>query len=922
MLIPSLLFLTPDEVSAVETYQEGEVILYDDFSDGNLNGWIIESGVWNIDNTQLFGKGTGKLQAGRINNDNKTWDNYRIELDVKNENGVDEGIGFRRTDTNNNYELILRHGTGAHNTPEIIIAKIQNGIFKRLYSTRTIALKNQVSYHIKLEVVEEHIQLWIDNTFITEITDKGTSVKKGSLSLSYWTGDVGTAQIRFDNIKITELSYQLYPVIFIPGISGSELKANQDIVWNYDNGHGGEFKHIYKKDETIWVDKNEALKVGSDDYFDVLKMDASGQKSLADIVPTGDFTPYGYQSVEQFFQDLGYKKNNNFYIYNYDWRKDVTNNKNNLDSIVNKALLKTGYPKVNIVAHSLGGLVATYYISNEENSKKVNKFITLGTPYAGSVDALKTLLYGKPIGKSFFDFITVGISGSEVKDVSLNFPSMYQLLPNPLYYQLYNNTTQETPAPFYDERDIDKNNITGLLNYEQTKRLLINKNLNEILFPLAESLHSVTLSHMTKNKDILYYFIAGVGHPTLGQIKETWFIKWPFTMIDKQDETFINGDAVVPILSALPSSSIFDKNKYYTYKVHQKHNELPNNKGAAMEIVKTILLEGDATKLPVTDKVLAGHQLSVDNGEMHIEDTEGNSAEIVNDKIINTIPEVTLSSGGSSTQHAFINSSSKKVTIKVNNSNQEKVTIKIKQYIDSKITQNIIYKDVLIHKSTPIHIEINKSQPPIVNQGTSLIQPTVVSDNISANDMTPPLSIITVKDENTLYIDAQDDSSGILETVYTVNDTPTQSLYTTPLTFTTPGVYRIKISSIDKNGNIEYPQSVIINIKQPLSHSTPNPNQEISSTKPSISVASAPAIKPHTLDILSTSLFSPIPQVLGSSNSSIAIDIPSTSKLQHNGHSSYSKLTMKPLLNIALFIATLFFPQLRLLIEVLLISVK
>lgn len=32
-----------------------------------------------------------------------------------------------------------------------------------------------------------------------------------------------------------------YPVIFIPGIGGSELKAVQDIIWSADNGHGGTY---------------------------------------------------------------------------------------------------------------------------------------------------------------------------------------------------------------------------------------------------------------------------------------------------------------------------------------------------------------------------------------------------------------------------------------------------------------------------------------------------------------------------------------------------------------------------------------------------------------------------------------------------------------------------------------------------------
>ena len=900
-----VLLILPHNALATQTYQEGDIILFDDFNDGNLNGWIIESGVWSVDNTQLFGKGTGKLQAGRISNDNKTWDNYRIDLDVKNENGVDEGIGFRRADANNNYELTLRHGTGAFNTPEIILAKIQNGSYFKLFSTRTIPLRNQTSYHVKLEVVEEHIQLWIDNILVLDIDDKGTSVKKGSLSLSYWTGDFGSAQIRFDNIKVTELSYQRYPVVFIPGISGSELKANQDIVWNYDNGHGEEFKHIYKKDETIWVNKDEAVKVGSDDYFDVLKLAQNGQTSIADITPTGNLTPFGYQSVEQFSQELGYKKNTNFFIYNYDWRKDVAENQNNLDTLIKNAINKTGYPKVNIVAHSMGGLIANHYISNESYSQKVNKFITLGTPYAGSVDALKTLLYGKPVGKSFFDFLTIGISGSEVKDVSQNFPSMYQLLPNTSYYRLYDNSTAEKPYPFYDERDIDKNNITKGLTYDQTKSLLIHQHLNEVLFPLAESLYHINSSNLGKNKYIVYHFIAGVGHPTLGQIKETWFIKWPFSMIDKQDELFINGDAVVPLLSALPSSDNFEKNKFFTYKVNQKHNELPNNNGAAMNIVKSILMEGDATNLPTTEKVLAGFQLTVDNGEILFQESD--------------LPEVTLSNGGPSTQHAFIPHSSKPITATIKNSANEKTTIILRQYADNRVIKNELYKDIPNTTTAHVSIVLNQSESLNVNQSNTAILPTVVVTDTLAKDTTPPQSVITIKDEHTLVIDTSDDSSGVLETIYTINDEPIRFVYSSPITFSTPGVYKIKVSAMDKTGNSEYPQLVTITVPQPSLKNEINTTSQATAVTPSLS--STPPTSP-SLSFQPTALIkwdgSSKERVLGTSQ---FIPLESLENIPHlvNAHHN---ILLRSLLITFLQIVSLFFPQFGLLEDILIIFIK
>ena len=56
-----------------------------------------------------------------------------------------------------------------------------------------------------------------------------------------------------------------------------------------------------------------------------------------------------------------------------------------LKSIVDKILRDTGYQKVNIVAHSKGGLDARWYISTSGSTDKVANLIMIGTPNAGSI---------------------------------------------------------------------------------------------------------------------------------------------------------------------------------------------------------------------------------------------------------------------------------------------------------------------------------------------------------------------------------------------------------------------------------------------------------------------------------------------------------------------------------------------------------
>jgi pimeloyl-ACP methyl ester carboxylesterase len=95
------------------------------------------------------------------------------------------------------------------------------------------------------------------------------------------------------------------------------------------------------------------------------------------------------------FDDLGYVKGTDYDISFYDWRKSVQFNtqlhtqaeavNKNLAPTINKLLL--GRPegqKVDVLAHSFGGLVTRSYIQDPRNSDLINMFITMGTPHQGS----------------------------------------------------------------------------------------------------------------------------------------------------------------------------------------------------------------------------------------------------------------------------------------------------------------------------------------------------------------------------------------------------------------------------------------------------------------------------------------------------------------------------------------------------------
>lgn len=107
---------------------------------------------------------------------------------------------------------------------------------------------------------------------------------------------------------------------------------------------------------------------------------------LNQIVPQSDWrmTPFvrNYDAILKAFDDNGLVKNTNYFVYNYDWRKPIASQIIDFNNYVNNLGLTTG-EKVDIVGHSLGGVIGRIW--TQENSNKVGKVVTLGSPNAGAV---------------------------------------------------------------------------------------------------------------------------------------------------------------------------------------------------------------------------------------------------------------------------------------------------------------------------------------------------------------------------------------------------------------------------------------------------------------------------------------------------------------------------------------------------------
>jgi pimeloyl-ACP methyl ester carboxylesterase len=67
--------------------------------------------------------------------------------------------------------------------------------------------------------------------------------------------------------------------------------------------------------------------------------------------------------------------------------QDVRDVAQRLSVLVEKTCEETGYEKVHVVGHSLGGLVARYYVQKLGGDARVHTVCTLGTPHGGTLTA-------------------------------------------------------------------------------------------------------------------------------------------------------------------------------------------------------------------------------------------------------------------------------------------------------------------------------------------------------------------------------------------------------------------------------------------------------------------------------------------------------------------------------------------------------
>lgn len=353
------------------------------------------------------------------------------------------------------------------------------------------------------------------------------------------------------------------PVIILPGIMGTELNRadNDSEVWLDASRLISRYDFLLfpllLKTDGVTPDNN-------------LRCSGSGQIcSNSMICPYPEncvnggtaLTPKGplnipgiytaYTKLVDFLRDDGgYTEGTNLFIFGYDWRLNLVGEAEKFGEYLSK-LFPRQSDRVDIVAHSMGGLLVRAYLQLHPNDQRIASVIYLGTPQRGTPMAYAKLTGATSLVKKFAGSISRLNLNTETFLVQ-NFPGVYALLPR---FDFILNDAGTVPA----------------LEPLQSSFARLS---NPLLVADANDLHA---SGLTDSSRVPRSFgINGTRHRTLVRLDYTN----PLCPKGLSDPT---GDGTVPSSS---SGQFLSLNEYMY--VDEKHGDLPGNAAVQQQILNIL----------------------------------------------------------------------------------------------------------------------------------------------------------------------------------------------------------------------------------------------------------------------------------------------------------------------------------------------
>lgn len=318
-----------------------------------------------------------------------------------------------------------------------------------------------------------------------------------------------------------------------------------------------------------------------------------------------------------------------FYVFSYDWRRDNVETARELLRRIESLKLKLNRPdlRFNIVAHSMGGLIARYAAMygdadlppdgvapapNWAGAKHIQRIMMLAVPNEGCMDAFATILRGYSLTEGLRPRLRLFSTLS--KELAFSCPSVFQILPHQHSTHFVDENLREIPIDLFDPATWEKYGWGAVAQRTPSERLagagagvVANDNYERYLTTVlkrARRFHEA-LDAPTTEVPVALFSFSGDCEPTLNApliLRDEKSNRWltlteprDFRTLagkkvarkDAIDAMYLPGDGRVTRRSTLaqdlprnPGGQLFDSGLPMTYAMFgcDLHGSLPNNK--------------------------------------------------------------------------------------------------------------------------------------------------------------------------------------------------------------------------------------------------------------------------------------------------------------------------------------------------------
>ena len=621
-------------------------------------------------------------------------------------------------------------------------------------------------------------------------TFTGSFTADSIIAISFGSGYYGGAWVQSSGVHLKSIKPPKTPILIVPGVLGTDLYKGNDLLW-----------------------ANPKMVSGFDGFMDPLAFNpdltpVDNSITVGGVIKQRTILGLGTHYLDGLITNLvnqGYTEGVDLFTFPYDWRFGVNDdNVSSLKGQIDYILNLTHAGKVDVVAHSTGGLLVKKYAMEHPADHHLGKAVFVGVPNLGAPLALKVLTVGDAMGVPGFD-------AKEFKKIGHNMPVVYDLSPSPGYYSNLGSFLHiSTPAALsFNDQERDMNYLGA------TNNLIENGLLNNLGVQENKNLHSAELDNFdVRTAGVDAYNVVGCKTATLGKFTEVVSAN---ASINFSFPKVTAGDGTVPFGSADSIVTSADKT-FFVPKI--EHTNLLSGDGPSQQIVN----------------ILAGASLDTHNKILSYASVAANPELCsLKGEYLNIFSPVEISAvDGNGNEVPYENWNGQKFIFLPTDDNQH-YSIKLKGVgvgpaiiKEQTLTGDVVTKTQVFSSLavTPgfngqINLSNNNSTSTIITE-PGVIYPSAVVGESDSQDAHAPAAFSTVagiKGYTTVSLYGSDSDSGLLEIDYSLDGKPYQK-YKDPLTINTGGAHQINFYAVDYAGNMSLVNNVsftvISSIKPPL----------------------------------------------------------------------------------------------------------